>query len=182
MSLSFSCVCVCCLDCTHAMSVTLHTSLGDLKVEVYCELVPKTAENFLALCASGRYDQTEFHRNIKGFMIQGGDPTGTGRGGKSIYQDNKNGKFEDEIVDELRHASRGVLSMANSGPDTNGSQFFITYSKQNHLNGKYTIFGKVIDGFEVLDAMEKAPTGKGDKPLKPIVLGRVTIHANPIAG
>ena len=75
------------------MSVTLHTSFGDLKVEVYCELVPKTAENFLALCASGRYDQTEFHRNMKGFMIQGGDPTGTGRGGKSIYQNNnKNGR------------------------------------------------------------------------------------------
>ena len=163
------------------MSVTLHTSLGDLKVEVFCEVVPKAAENFMALCASGKYDKTNFHRNIKGFMIQGGDPTGTGRGGKSIYK-TTNGKFEDEIVDTLRHSWRGVLSMANSGPDTNGSQFFITYSKQNHLNGKYTIFGKVIDGFEVLERMEKAPTGQGDKPKTPIVLTRVTIHANPIAG
>ena len=163
------------------MSVTLHTTLGDLKVEVFCELVPKTAENFLALCASGQYDNTKFHRNIKGFMIQGGDPTGTGRGGKSIYTTKANGKFDDEIVPSLKHNARGILSMANSGPNTNGSQFFVTYSKQNHLNGKYTIFGKVIDGLDVLDRMEKSPTGSGDKPKVDIILTRVTIHANPLA-
>lgn len=163
------------------MSVTLHTNLGDLKIEVFCELVPKAAENFLALCASGQYNNTTFHRNIKGFMIQGGDPTGTGRGGKSIYPTPK-GKFEDEIVPSLKHNTRGIVSMANSGPNTNGSQFFVTYSKQNHLNGKYTIFGKVIDGFEVLDRMEKSPTGPNDKPKQAINLLKVTIHANPIAG
>ncbi len=92
------------------------------------------------------------------------------------------GKFDDEIVDGLKHDARGTLSMANSGPNTNGSQFFITYAKQNHLNGKYTIFGKVIDGFEALDKMEKTPTGAGDKPKTPIRLTKVTIHANPIAG
>jgi len=115
-------------------SVTLHTNLGDLKIELFCEEAPKTTTNFLALCASNHYDGTTFHRNIRGFMIQGGDPTGTGKGGKSIY-DSPNGKFEDEIVDSLTHYKRGICSMANSGPNTNGSQFFITYKAHSHLNG-----------------------------------------------
>ncbi|XP_019228360.1 PREDICTED: peptidyl-prolyl cis-trans isomerase CYP18-1 isoform X1 [Nicotiana attenuata] len=178
------------------MSVTLHTNLGDIKCEIFCDEVPRTAElffgsssfsrnsqgsaiqNFLALCASGYYDGTIFHRNIKGFMIQGGDPTGTGKGGTSIWGK----KFNDEIRESLKHNARGILSMANSGPNTNGSQFFMTYAKQPHLNGLYTIFGKVIHGFEVLDIMEKTPTGPGDKPLAEIRLNRVTIHANPLAG
>ncbi|URD92929.1 Aminotransferase [Musa troglodytarum] len=160
------------------MSVTLHTNLGDIKCEVFCDEVPKTAENFLALCASGYYDGTIFHRNIKGFMIQGGDPTGTGKGGTSIWGK----KFNDEIRESLKHNARGILSMANSGPNTNGSQFFLTYAKQPHLNGLYTVFGKVIHGFEVLDLMEKTQTGPGDRPLAEIRLNRVTIHANPLAG
>ncbi|KAG5589127.1 hypothetical protein H5410_039641 [Solanum commersonii] len=161
-------------------------------------------QNFLALCSSDYYDGTIFHRNIKGFMIQGGDPTGTGKGGTSIWGK----KFNDEIRESLKniiigdpidlgdsviwavasvtpstnHNARGMLAMANSGPNTNGSQFFITYAKQPHLNGLYTIFGKVIHGFEVLDLMEKTPTGPGDKPLAEIRLNRVTIHANPLAG
>eukprot|EP00249_Psilotum_nudum_P006121 c19473_g1_i1 orf=223-630(+) len=134
--------------------------------------------NFLALCARGYYDGTIFHRNIKGFMIQGGDPTGTGRGGTSIW----GRKFNDEIRESLKHNARGILSMANSGPNTNGSQFFIAYAKQPHLNGLYTVFGRVIHGFEVLDLMEKTPTGAGDRPLAEIRLNRVTIHANPLAG
>ncbi|KAH0641580.1 hypothetical protein KY289_032554 [Solanum tuberosum] len=134
--------------------------------------------NFLALCSSDYYDGTIFHRNIKGFMIQGGDPTGTGKGGTSIWGK----KFNDEIRESLKHNARGMLAMANSGPNTNGSQFFITYAKQPHLNGLYTIFGKVIHGLEVLDLMEKTPTGPGDKPLAEIRLNRVTIHANPLAG
>ncbi|KAK9806367.1 hypothetical protein WJX72_011722 [[Myrmecia] bisecta] len=162
------------------MAVTLHTTLGDLKLELFCDEVPKTANNFLALCASGYYDGTIFHRNIKGFMIQGGDPTGTGRGGKSIYG-TPNGKFEDEITDSLKHSKRGIVSMANSGPNTNGSQFFITYNKQPSLNGKYTVLGQAIDGLEVLDKMEKIPTGASDRPLQEIRLNRVTIHANPLA-
>jgi peptidyl-prolyl cis-trans isomerase-like 3 len=108
-----------------------------------------TCKNFLALAASNQYDNTIFHRNIKGFIIQGGDPTNTGEGGESIY-----GKpFEDEFVDSLKHDRRGMISMANSGPNTNGSQFFITYSRCSKLNKAYTIFGKVIDGFGVLDLM-----------------------------
>lgn len=161
------------------MSVTLHTSLGDVKIEIFCEQVPKTANNFLALCASNYYDGTIFHRNIKGFMIQGGDPTGTGKGGKSVYE---SGKFEDEIVSSLKHSKRGIVSMANSGPNTNGSQFFITYKAHGHLNGKYTVFGHVIDGLDTLDRMERVPTGQGDTPLEDIQLNSVTIHANPLAG
>ncbi|KAB1218930.1 Peptidyl-prolyl cis-trans isomerase-like 3 [Morella rubra] len=159
-------------------AVTLHTNLGDIKCEIFCDEVPKAAENFLALCASGYYDGTVFHRNIKGFMIQGGDPTGTGKGGTSIWGK----KFSDEIRESLKHNARGILSMANSGPNTNGSQFFISYAKQPHLNGLYTVFGKVIHGFEVLDLMEKTPTGPGDRPLAEIRLNHVTMHANPLAG
>lgn len=160
--------------------MTLHTNLGDVKIEIFCDQVPKAAENFLALCASQYYDDTTFHRNIKGFMIQGGDPTGTGKGGKSIYNTG-NGKFEDEIVEDLRHSKRGVVSMANSGPNTNGSQFFITYKAQPHLNGKYTVIGQVIDGLDTLDRMERVPTGERDVPLQEIRLTHVTMHANPIA-
>ncbi|OJT15552.1 Peptidyl-prolyl cis-trans isomerase-like 3 [Trametes pubescens] len=108
-------------------------------VEIFCEAVPKAAENFLALCASGYYDNCLWHRNIKGFMIQTGDPSGSGKGGQSIW-----GKpFPDEVRTTLKFNNRGILAMANSGPDTNKSQFFITYAKQPHLDGKYTIFGKV---------------------------------------
>lgn len=163
------------------MSVTLHTNYGDIKLELYCEQAPKTCENFLALCASNYYDSTIFHRNIKGFMIQGGDPTGTGKGGRSIFS-TPNGKFHDEIHDMLKHNKRGVVSMANSGPNTNASQFFITYKAHPHLNGKYTVFGHVIDGLDTLDKLEKVPVDGSDRPRQEIRLNRVTIHANPLAG
>ncbi|EIE81990.1 hypothetical protein G6F45_004956 [Rhizopus arrhizus] len=166
------------------MSVTLHTDLGDIKIEVFCEAVPKTAENFLALCASGYYDNNTFHRNIPGFMIQvhehlhTGDPTGTGKGGNSIWGK----KFNDEIRSTLKHNSRGIVSMANSGPNTNGSQFFITYAKHPHLDTKYTVFGKVIDGADsTLDMMEKVPVDEKHRPLQEFRIKSVTIHANPIA-
>lgn len=160
------------------MSVTLHTDLGDLKVEVFCEGVPKTAENFLALCASDYYVSTAFHRNIAGFMAQGGDPTGKGKGGESIY----GGTFEDEIRHTLRHNARGIVSMANRGPNTNGSQFFVTYAAAPHLDGKNTVFGKVIDGADsTLDAMEAVEVDKKYRPKDPIRINSVTIHANPLA-
>lgn len=162
------------------MSVTLHTTLGDVKIELYCELTPRTCENFLALAASNYYDGTLFHRNIKGFMVQGGDPTGTGKGGRSIFG-TPNGKFPDEIVDSLKHSRRGIVSMANSGPNTNGSQFFITYKAHAHLNGKYTVFGQVIDGMDTLDRLEKLPVDAGDKPRQEVKINKVTIHANPLA-
>ena len=159
------------------MAVTLHTTLGDLKLEIYCDTAPRTSFNFLALCASDYYVGTLFHRNMRGFMVQGGDPTGTGKGGASVW----GGAFDDEFHADNRHDRRGVLSMANKGADTNRSQFFITYDKQPHLNNKYTVFGRVIDGHETLDAMEKIPVGKKDRPLTDITLSSITIHANPLA-
>nr|CAH0099405.1 unnamed protein product [Daphnia galeata] len=160
------------------MSVTLHTDFGNIKIEVFCDVTPRAAENFLALCASNYYNGCLFHRNIKGFMVQTGDPTNTGKGGTSIW----GRKFDDEFTEELKHKNRGYLSMANSGPNTNGSQFFITYGPQPHLDLKYTIFGKVIDGFDVLDELEKLPVNqKNHRPLKDIHLNSVTIHANPLA-
>mmetsp|Transcript_8465 Transcript_8465/g.14191 ORF Transcript_8465/g.14191 Transcript_8465/m.14191 type:complete len:161 (+) Transcript_8465:84-566(+) len=159
------------------MAVTFQTSLGDIKFEVFCDTAPKTAFNFMALCASGYYDNTKFHRNIKTFMLQGGDPTGTGKGGESIW----GGAFEDEFHPENKHDRRGVLSMANKGPDTNKSQFFITYSQQPHLNNVYSVFGRVIDGMDVLDAIERVPVGKKDRPTTDILIQSVIIHANPFA-
>ncbi|KAL5484629.1 hypothetical protein EMCRGX_G021158 [Ephydatia muelleri] len=160
------------------MSVTLHTDLGDIKIELLCELIPKASENFLALCASGYYNDCVIHRNIKGFMVQMGDPEGTGKGGTSIW----GRKFEDEFHETLKHSTRGIVSMANSGPDTNGSQFFITYARQPHLDMKYTIFGKVIDGWDTLDDLEKVPVHeKNYRPLSDIFIRRITIHANPLA-
>ncbi|KAM6178375.1 peptidyl-prolyl cis-trans isomerase-like 3 [Rhynchocyon petersi] len=159
-------------------SVTLHTDVGDIKIEVFCERTPKTCENFLALCASNYYNGCVFHRNIKGFMVQTGDPTGTGRGGNSIW----GRKFEDEYSEYLKHSVRGVVSMANNGPNTNGSQFFITYGKQPHLDMKYTVFGKVIDGLETLDELEKLPVNeKTYRPLNDVHIKDITIHANPFA-
>ena len=159
------------------MAVTFHTSQGDLKLEVFCDTVHKTSENFLALCANGYYNGTLFHRNIKGFMIQGGDPTGTGKGGSSIWGN----KFEDEFSTSLKHDTRGIISMANSGPNTNGSQFFVSYKPAAHLNNKYTVFAKVIHGMETLDSMEKVPVDARDRPLEAITLRSVTIHSNPLA-
>jgi len=122
------------------MSVTLHTTHGPLKLELFVEACPKTCENFLALCASGYYDDVPFHRNLAGFMTQTGDgELKTGKGGKSIW----GGYFTDEISPALRHNARGIVSMANKGEGTNGSQFFICYAPQKHLDGRNTVFGKV---------------------------------------
>ncbi|XP_061464035.1 peptidyl-prolyl cis-trans isomerase-like 3 isoform X1 [Rhineura floridana] len=134
--------------------------------------------NFLALCASNYYNGCIFHRNIKGFMVQTGDPSGSGKGGNSIW----GRKFEDEYSEYLKHSVRGVVSMANNGPNTNGSQFFITYGKQPHLDMKYTVFGKVIDGLDTLDELEKLPVNeKTFRPLNDVHIKDVTIHANPFA-
>ncbi|KAK0403844.1 hypothetical protein QR680_017155 [Steinernema hermaphroditum] len=160
-----------------SMSVTLNTTAGDIKIELFTERCPKTCENFLALCASNYYNGCTFHRNIKDFMVQTGDPTGTGKGGDSIW----GGAFADELDPELKHDIRGILSMANNGPDSNKSQFFITYAKHPHLDLKNTVFGKVIDGFDALDELENI---KVDHKYRPVIEQRikdVTIHANPIA-
>ncbi|XP_046542968.1 peptidyl-prolyl cis-trans isomerase-like 1 [Haliotis rubra] len=125
---------------------TLETTMGTIFVELYWKHAPNTCRNFAELCRRGYYNSIKFHRIISNFMIQGGDPTGTGRGGASIY-----GKFfEDEISDELKHAGAGVLSMANSGPDSNGSQFFISLAPTQWLDGKHAIFGRVSGGMQVV--------------------------------
>ncbi|KAI9834165.1 MAG: Peptidyl-prolyl cis-trans isomerase cyp10 [Phylliscum demangeonii] len=160
------------------MSVTVHTDLGDLKIEIFCESVPKTAENFLALCASSYYDNCLFHRNIASFIVQGGDPSGKGKGGQSIW----GADFEDEIRPTLRHNARGIVSMANRAPGTNNSQWFITYGPAPHLDGKNTVFGRVLEGIDTtLDAMEAVEVDKKYRPKEPIHIKGVTIHANPIA-
>lgn len=127
--------------------VTMETSQGDIELELYPQYAPKTVNNFVFLIREGYYDGVTFHRVIKNFVIQGGDPTGTGRGGPG-YQ------FADEFRgNPLKHET-GVISMANAGPGTNGSQFFITHSPQPHLDGHHTVFGKVVRGQEVVNAIK----------------------------
>jgi peptidyl-prolyl cis-trans isomerase-like 3 len=161
----------------------LHTTKGDIKLEIFCETVPKTAENFLALCASAFYNNSPFHRLIPSFMIQTGSPSSDPKSktSASIY-DTPNQLFEDEIRPALRHNARGILSMANKGQNTNGSQFFITFAAAPHLDGKNTVFGKVLEGWEVLDDMEKVAVDKKSRPVERIEIKSVTIHANPLAG
>lgn len=159
------------------MSLTLHTSCGDLKIELQCEKVPILCENFLQLCAGGAYDGLLFHRNVPGFIIQGGDPTGKGKGGEAAC----GGKLDHEFHPDLKHAARGVVSMASNGPHTIGSQFFVTYALQPTLDGEYSVIGRVIDGFDTLDAMERVPVSAKYRPTDDIVMTGVTIHANPFA-
>ncbi|KAF3949707.1 hypothetical protein CMV_024459 [Castanea mollissima] len=155
--------------------VQLHTTHGDLNIELHCDITPRACENFITLCERGYYNGVAFHRNIRNFMIQGGDPTGTGKGGESIW-----GKpFKDEVNSKLLHAGRGVVSMANSGPHTNGSQFFILYKSANHLNFKHTVFGGVVGGLTTLATMEKVPVDDDDRPLEEIKITGVTVFVNP---
>ncbi|MCA9231952.1 MAG: peptidylprolyl isomerase [Planctomycetales bacterium] len=131
---------------------TFTTSKGEIRIELYADKTPKTVANFEKLAGEGFYNGLSFHRVIDNFMIQGGCPKGTGTGGPGYT-------FEDEFHPELRHDSAGILSMANAGPNTNGSQFFITHGPQPHLDGKHSVFGKVLgDGQEVVDAIKQ-----GDK-------------------
>ncbi|HPI37304.1 MAG TPA: peptidylprolyl isomerase [Ignavibacteriaceae bacterium] len=151
----------------------INTSMGIIEIELFEEQTPKTVHNFAELAKKGYYNGVIFHRVIDGFMIQGGDPTGTGRGGESIYGH----KFADEIHPQLKHTGAGILSMANAGPNTNGSQFFITLVATPWLDGKHTVFGKVIGGMEVVTAIGKVATSKpGDKPLTNVVMETVTIE------
>lgn len=131
--------------------ITINTSKGDIKLTVYASKTPVTAANFLNLATRGYYDGIKFHRVIPDFMIQGGDPTGTGMGGPGY-------KFEDECQASLKHDTPGVLSMANAGPGTNGSQFFITHVATPWLNGKHTVFGKVEEGQNVVDSIAQGDT------------------------
>jgi cyclophilin family peptidyl-prolyl cis-trans isomerase len=151
----------------------INTSMGKIEIELFADKTPKTVENFVGHAEKGYYNGIIFHRVIKDFMIQGGDPTGTGRGGESIW-----GKpFEDEIVESLTFDKPGYLAMANAGPNTNGSQFFITVIPTTWLNGNHTIFGEVIEGMDVVYEISKVSTIKpGDKPVKDVVMESVTIE------
>ena len=136
------------IDISKNYLVTMETNRGTIELELYPEHAPMTVNNFVFLTNEGFYDGVKFHRVIANFMIQGGDPTGTGRGGPGY-------RFQDETYSNpLKHAT-GVLSMANAGPNTNGSQFFITHSPQPHLDGRHTVFGKVISGMEVVNAIQQ---------------------------
>jgi cyclophilin family peptidyl-prolyl cis-trans isomerase len=150
----------------------IKTNMGTIEIELFGNKTPKTVENFVGLANKGYYNGVIFHRVIDKFMIQGGDPTGTGRGGESFW----GGKFEDEIVPELKHDSEGILSMANAGPNTNGSQFFITLVPTHWLDGKHSVFGKVIKGMDVVKSIGKVQTNQQDRPLKDVVMEKVTIE------
>jgi cyclophilin family peptidyl-prolyl cis-trans isomerase len=148
-------------------SATLHTNHGPIEVELFDADAPKTVENFRKLSGDGFYDGVIFHRVIRDFMIQGGDPTGTGTGGPGYT-------FEDEINDHK--IVRGALAMANAGPGTNGSQFFIvTKDAAPWLDGKHTVFGEVTSGMDAVDSIENAPTGDRDKPVDDAVIERVEL-------
>jgi peptidyl-prolyl cis-trans isomerase-like 1 len=153
------------------MFATIKTNKGDIKIELFARRAPKTVENFSGLAKKGYYDGVIFHRVIDGFMIQGGDPTGTGRGGESLW----GGTFEDEFHPELRHKGPGILSMANAGPNTNGSQFFITLSATPHLDDRHSVFGEVAEGMDVVQAIGSTATGPGDKPVEDVVMETVEI-------
>ncbi|WP_406268484.1 peptidylprolyl isomerase [Nocardia sp. NBC_00881] len=165
---------------------TLHTNQGDIKISLFGNHAPKTVRNFIGLAdgsatyttanaSGGRtgpfYDGALFHRVMDGFMIQGGDPTGTGRGGPGY-------EFGDEFHPELRFDRGYLLAMANAGPGTNGSQFFITVGPQRHLNRKHTIFGEVVDedSRKVVDAIATTKTDRNDRPLDPVVITNITIE------
>ena len=169
--------------CMSDLTATLHTTKGDITVELYPEKVPNTVENFVGLATGDQewedpetgetrtdplYDDVLFHRIIDDFMIQGGDPTGTGRGGPGY-------SFDDEFHDDLRHDGPGVLSMANSGPNTNGSQFFITLDATPHLDGRHAVFGRVIDGMDVVREIGSVPTDRNDKPREDVLLESVDV-------
>jgi cyclophilin family peptidyl-prolyl cis-trans isomerase len=156
----------------------MQTNMGNIEIELFKDKAPKTVENFAGLAQKGYYDGVIFHRVIDKFMIQGGDPTGTGRGGESLW----GGKFQDEFHPELKHTEPGILSMANAGPNTNGSQFFITVVPTPWLDNHHTIFGKVINGMDVVYAISKVQTSKpGDKPLKDVIMEKVTIEKRVVS-
>ena len=149
-------------------TVTIETSQGTIVAEMYMDKAPKTAGNFIDLAKKGYYDGLIFHRVIEGFMIQGGCPDGTGRGGPGSH-------LPDEFGEGLAHTDAGIFSMANAGPNTGGSQFFITLAPTGWLDGKHAIFGRVTEGMDVVEAIGKTQTGMMDRPSEDIVMEKVTV-------
>ncbi|ETV85867.1 hypothetical protein H257_02415 [Aphanomyces astaci] len=157
--------------------VRLVTNFGAINLELDCDFVPRTCDNFLGLCAKGYYTGVIFHRIIQGFMMQGGDPSGTGKGGESIW----GAPFKDEFDSRLLHSGRGVLSMANSGSNSNNSQFFITFKECHYLDNKHSVFGRVVGGMEVLDEIEALSTDKENRPYDKVQIQNVLVFENPFA-
>lgn len=141
------------IDSKKKYTAIFKTERGDVRVELYADKVPRTVNNFVFLAREGFYDGVTFHRVIHGFMAQAGDPTGSGRGGPGY-------RFPDEFHPTLRHTGPGILSMANAGPNTNGSQFFITYGSTPHLDDRHAVFGKVVAGLEVIHAIPERDPGR----------------------
>lgn len=173
--LAASAVCLLLLSSGTAFAATrqvavFDTSMGVFKVELFDDLAPKTCRNFTDLAKRGYYNGVVFHRIIDGFMIQGGDPTGTGRGGPGYT-------IPDEFGEGLKHDSAGILSMANAGPNTGGSQFFITLAATPWLDGKHAIFGRVVEGMDIVTAIGKAKTDQSDRPLSEISIRTLTIES-----
>ena len=163
---------------------TLKTSMGDIVIQLFEDKAPKTVANFIGLASGTKewtdpktgekvkrplYNGTIFHRVIPGFMIQGGDPLGNGTGGPGY-------KFEDEFNSELRHTRGGILSMANAGPNTNGSQFFITLGPTPHLDNRHSVFGEVVEGLDIVKKIGGVATGAQDRPRTPVVINKVTVE------
>ncbi|MDD3374912.1 MAG: peptidylprolyl isomerase [Candidatus Omnitrophica bacterium] len=142
--------------------IVFETNQGNIEIQLFPEIAPKACENMIGLIEKKYYDGTVFHRVIKNFMIQGGDPTRTGRGGESLW----GFPFQDEVVETLAFDRKGLLAMANAGPNTNGSQFFITTVPTPWLNMKHTIFGEVINGYDVIEKIDNTQTGLQDKPIE----------------
>lgn len=158
--------------------VQLQTTLGNLNLEIRTDIAMRTGWNFVTLCKKGYFDNTSFHRLIPGFMIQGGDPTGSGTGGASAFDGTR--KFRDEFDTRLQHDRRGVLSMANSGPNTNGSQFFITFRETPHLDLKHAVFGYVVGGKATLDRMEQVAADKNDRPVEEIKILSTVVFSDAL--
>ena len=161
------------IDISKKYTAVIKTSMGDMSIEFFTEDAPMTVNNFIYLSRDGYYDNVIFHRVISGFMIQGGDPSGTGHGEMGKYPGYK---FEDELNNQ-RSYDKGILAMANAGPDTNGSQFFIMHVNYP-LPYQYTIFGFVTDGLEVIDKIASVETGDGDKPVNDVVIETVEVKEN----
>ena len=161
------------IDISKKYTAVIKTSMGDMSIEFFTEDAPMTVNNFINLSRDGYYDNVIFHRVISGFMIQGGDPSGTGHGEMGKYP---GFKFEDELNNQ-RSYDKGILAMANAGPDTNGSQFFIMHVNYP-LPYQYTIFGFVTDGLEVIDKIASVETGDGDKPVNDVVIETVEVKEN----
>ncbi|MGI9667404.1 MAG: peptidylprolyl isomerase [Acidimicrobiia bacterium] len=155
------------IDRDKTYTAVIHTTAGDISVSLYASDAPQTVNNWVFLANDGFYDDVIFHRVIKGFMVQGGDPTGTGTGGPGY-------RFRDELGHSKSSYSRGTLAMANAGPNTNGSQFFIMHADYG-LPNAYSIFGEVTEGLDIVDAIANAPTGPQDRPHEPVSITGIDI-------